>query len=90
MKKLNEKKSEKIKEFLELANKHNINVNVDLSIYGNPSMDIIKGAKALFKGRLQNEYINDGISKWIRLHNAPKGKKAVDGDLRFNIFYPKD
>lgn len=89
MKKLNEKKLEKIREFMELADKHNVKINVELSVYGNPSMDIIKEAKELFKGRLRKEYQITSPNKWIIFHNASRGKDYIDSDLKLNIFYPR-
>lgn len=83
-----EKKLERIREFVELAEKYEIGFNVDLSIYGNPSMEIIKEAKVLFKESLRRDIVRE-TSSWIRFHNAEAGSDYISADLKFNIFYPK-
>lgn len=90
MNRKNKKKLEKIKQLLQLAEEHHNNVNVELSIYCNPSIDIIKEAKVLFKRKLRKDNMESEGSRWIIFHNASKGKDYLSGDLKINIFYPRN
>ena len=84
----NREKLEQISEFLKLADKHNLEVNVSLNIYGNKSKDMIKDTKALYKGRFKKKYQASKDYKWIRFYDASKGKDYCDSDFRIVIFYP--
>ena len=86
----NRKKLEMIEQLLELAEKHNKDVNVEMGIYCNPSIDVIKEAKVLFKGRLRSGIQKSEGNRWIRFHNAPEGKDYLAGDLKISIFYPRN
>jgi len=90
MNKKNEEKIEKVREIIELAEKYDKEVNVDMTIYSYPEvLAIIEEAKKIYKGRLRKEHRKSGEFKWIRFHNAPKGKDYIASDLKINIFYPR-
>lgn len=88
--KKNEEKLEMIKQLMELAEKYKKGVKIELSIYGNQTIDIIKKAKKIYSRRLRKEYRKSGDHKWIRFHNAPRGKDYFSSDLRISIFYPRE
>ena len=88
MKKLTEKKIEKVIEFLELADSYGVEVKIKCAVYGNRYNKIIKDATKLFKGKLRVSNQDCISNKWKIWHNAKRGHNYTDGNLRFLIFYP--
>lgn len=86
----NENKLEKIKEVLELAERHGKGVNVDMTIHTTQSTDIIEEAKKVLKKyKLRKKLFKSSGIKWIKFHNSSKGNYLY-ADLELSIFYPRN
>ena len=90
MNKDTEKKLEKVKQFMELADSYGIVPIIELSVYGNHSKEFIKKTNKLFRNKLRAEDDHAGIgSSWRRWHNAKRGFEYTSSSLKIVTFYPK-